>query len=270
MPPKEAPYRATIDALFQLFSNALLEKFTRSGDARLSREETEAIIAYFREGSPELDAYYAQLFGVYDRVNAAAAMNRMRADELNRLIVESFEDYLVDRSAPKEAKAPPDRIPREVLPAFFHAMRQVLGSEFLEKSASACREVRRVIQTRDGEAFSWHDFFADAAIRRVQQRAISRFVVYFREDFEKKKTWIVKALNYNASGGDIRGGVASSYLFNEGRLKILLMAMIRRVDAAAMDAAARAELVKNIGEERIKTVERVKMDVKLLDDKRLF
>jgi len=270
MPPKEAPYRVTVDALFQLFSNALLEKFSRMPDATLSREEIAAIVTYFRDGSPELDAYYAQLFSAYDRVNAAMAMNRMRSDEFNRLIVESFEDYLVDRSAPKGAKPPPDRIPREILPAFFHAMRQVLGGEFLEKSAATCREVRRVIQARDGEAFSWDSFFADPAIRRVQQRSISRFVVYFREDFEKKKTWIVKALNYNSSGGDIRGGVASSYLFNEGRLKIMLMAMIRRIDPADMDADGKAELVKNIGDERIKTVERVKMDVKLLDDKRLF
>ncbi|MGE4527303.1 MAG: hypothetical protein AB7D00_02955 [Rhodospirillaceae bacterium] len=270
MPPREPPYRATIDALFQMFSNALLEKFNRSGDATLSREEVEAITAYFRAGSPELDAFYAHLFSAYDRVNAAMAMNRMRSDEFNRLLVESFEDYLVDRSAPKDAKPPADRIPREVLPAFFHAVRQILGGEFLEKSATACREVRRVIQTRDGDAFSWDSFFADASVRRVQQRAISRFIVYFREDFDKKKTWIVKALNYNSGGGDIRGNVASSYLFNEGRLKILMMAMIRRVDPAAMDAGSRAELVKNVGEERLKTVERVKMDVKLLDDKRLF
>ncbi|WP_337996749.1 hypothetical protein [Oleispirillum naphthae] len=270
MPPREPPYRATIEALFQLFSNALLEKFSRSGDTTLSREEVEAITAYFRAGSPELDAFYAQLFSAYDRVNAAMAMNRMRSDEFNRLLVESFEDYLVDRSVPKGAKTPADRVPREVLPAFFHAVRQILGTEFLEKSAFTCREVRRVIQARDGEAFTWDVFFADAAVRRVQQRAISRFIVYFREDFDKKKVWIVKALNYNAGGGDMRGSVASSYLFNEGRLKILMMAMIRRVDPSGMDAGGKAELLKNIGEERLKTVERVKMDVKLLDDKRLF
>ena len=37
-----------------------------------------------------------------------------------------------------------------------------------------------------------------------------------------------------------------------------------------MNAEKRAELARNIGEERIKTIERVKMDVKLLDDRRLF
>ncbi|MBN2752234.1 MAG: hypothetical protein JXQ84_05950 [Rhodospirillaceae bacterium] len=270
MPAKEPPYRTTVDAIFQVFSNALLEKFSRAQGDSLSREEVEAIVAYFRNGSPELDAYYTHLFDAYDRLNTAMSMNRMRADEFNRLIVESFEDYLVDRSAPKGMKPPPDRIPREILPALFHAMRQILGAEFLEKAASACRDVRAMIQERDGEAFAWETFFSHPTVRRIQQRAISRLIVYFREDFEKKKTWIVKALNYNASGADIRGGIASSYLFAEGRLKIMLMAMIRRVDGGAMDPVARAELVKNIGEERIKTVERVKMDVKLLDDKRLF
>ena len=81
---------------------------------------------------------------------------------------------------------------------------------------------------------------------------------------------MVRALNSNASDADLRGGLTSSYLFTEGKLKILLLAMIRRVYAGVMEAADRAVLAKNIGEERIKTVEQVKMDVKLLDDNRLF
>jgi hypothetical protein len=113
-------------------------------------------------------------------------------------------------------------------------------------------------------------FFQDARDGQGAAKRHRRFVIYFREDFEKKKKWIIKALNYNASDSDLRGGLAGSYLFNEGKLKILLLAMIRRIDAGMMTASERAALVKNIGEERIKTVERVKMDVKLLDDKRLF
>ena len=46
------------------------------------------------------------------------AMNRMRSDEFNRLLVESFEDYLADRSLPKDAKPPADRLPREILPSY--------------------------------------------------------------------------------------------------------------------------------------------------------
>lgn len=270
MPTQDSIYRPTVDALFKLFSNALLEKFNQPGHDSLRRDEVEAILAYFQAGSPELEAYYERLFGAYDRLNSAMAMNRMRSDEFNRLIVESFEDRLTERAAPKDGKIPLDRIPRESLPAMFYVMRQILGAEFIEKSATTCREVRHLVQDRDGPAFSWEVFFQDAAMIKVQQRAIARFVIYFREDFEKKKKWMIKALNYNASDADLRGGLASSYLFNEGKLKILLLAMIRRVDAGMMTATERATLVKNIGEERIKTVERVKMDVKLLDDKRLF
>lgn len=267
---QEPPYRATVEALFRLFSNAVLAKFNQPGHDSLSRDEVEAIVAYFRDGSPELESYFAMLFDSYDRKNAAMAMNRMRSDEFNRLVVASFEDYLVDRAAPKNAKTPPDRIPREVLPALFFAMRQVLGPEFSDKSATICHQVRTIIQERDGLAFSWDSFYADPAVLQVQQRAIARFVVYFREDFEKKKKWIIKSLNYNVADADIRGGLASSYLFSEGKLKIMLFAMIRCVDASLMNETQRAILVKNIGEERIKTIERVKMDVKLLDDKRLF
>lgn len=265
----EPNFRATVDALMSLYFNALREKFAQAPAGGLSRAEVEAIYAYFRDGSPELDSYYRTLFDSYDRIKAQSMMNSMRTDEFNRLLVESFEDYLVDRTAPKDGKPPPDRVPREVLPALFHASKQVLGSEFVETSAKTCRDIRRILEQRDGPAFSWNTFYADPKIVQVQQRAIARFVVYFREDFEAKKKWIVKALNYNAEGS-IKGGIASSYLFNEGRLKILLLAMIRRVDAGAMNAEARAVLTRNIGEERIKTVERVKMDVKLLDDKRLF
>ncbi len=270
MPTQDSIFRPTVEALFKLFSNALLEKFNQPGHSSISRDEVEAILAYFQAGSPELDAYYERLFGAYDRLNSALAMNRMRSDEFNRLIVESFEDRLTDRAAPKDGKIPTDRIPRETLPAMFHVLRQILGAEFTEKSATICREARHAIQERDGPAFSWEVFFLDPAMVQVQQRAIARFIVYFREDFEKKKKWLVRSLNYNASESDLRGGLASSYLFTEGKLKILLYAMIRRVDAGSMTAAERAILVKNIGEERIKTIERVKMDVKLLDDNRLF
>jgi hypothetical protein len=270
MPIQDSIYQPTVEALFKLFSNALLEKFNQPGHDSLHRDEVEAILAYFQAGSPELEAYYERLFGAYDRLNSALAMNRMRSDEFNRLIVESFEDRLSDRAAPKDGKIPADRIPRETLPAMFHVMRQVLGAEFIEKSATTCREVRHAIQDRDGPAFSWEAFFLDPMMIQVQQRTLARFIVYFREDFEKKKKWMVRALNYNASDADLRGGLASSYLFAEGKLKLLLYAMIRRVDAGAMTAADRAVLAKNIGEERIKTIERVKMDVKLLDDNRLF
>lgn len=269
MASREPTYRATVDALMALFFNAVREKFSGAAAQGLTRDDVDAIATYFADGSPELDAYYRHLFSNYDRLNAAMTMNRMRNDEFNRLIVESFEDYLVDRAAPKDAKAPPDRLPREILPALFHASRQILGEEFVEKSAKTCRDIRRILEERDGPAFSWDSFFGDAKVAQVQQRAIARIVVYFRTDFEAKKKWMVKTLNYN-SGTEIKGGIASSYLFNEGRLKILLMAMIRRVDASVMSAEARAQLVANIGDERVKTIERVKMDVKLLDDKRLF
>ncbi len=269
MAKPDTSYRPTVDALLNLFFNAVREKFAHAGAQGLSREEVDAIFTYFSEGSPELDSYYRALFENYDRIKAQTMMNSMRADEFNRLLVQSFEDYLVDRGAPKDGKAPPDRIPREVLPALFHATKQILGSEFVETSSKTCRDIRRILEQRDGPAFSWESFYSDGKVLQVQQRALSRFVVYFREDLEGKKRWIVKALNYNA-GGEIKGGVASSYLFTEGRLKILLLAMIRRVDAATMNAEKRAELARNIGEERIKTIERVKMDVKLLDDRRLF
>lgn len=265
----EPSFRATVEALMNLYFNALREKFAAAPASGLTRAEVDAIYDYFKDGSPELDSYYRALFETYDRIKAQSMMNSMRTDEFNRLLVESFEDYLVDRAAPKDGKAPPDRIPREVLPALFHATRQILGSEFVETSAKACRDIRRILEQRDGPAFSWDTFYSDPKVLQVQQRAIARVVVYFREDFEGKKKWIVKALNYNA-GGSIKGGVASSYLFTEGRLKILLLAMIRRVDAGAMNVEARAVLARNVGEERIKTVERVKMDVKILDDKRLF
>ncbi len=269
MAKREPPYRATVGALMNLFFNATREKFAQAGAQGLTRDEVEAIATYFTDGSPELDAYYQRLFAQYDRVNAAMTMNRMRNDEFNRLIVESFEDYLIERTAPKDAKVPPDRLPREILPALFHATRQILGAEFFEKSAKTCRDIRRILEERDGPAFSWDSFFDDEKVIQVQQRALARIVVYFRNDFPEKKKWIVKALNYN-SGSDIKGGIASSYLFTEGRLKILLLAMIRRVDASLVSGVALEKLTKNIGEERIKTIERVKMDVKLLDDKRLF
>lgn len=269
MVKSEPTFRATVEALTNLHFNALREKFARGRAEGLTHAEVEAIFTYFKDGSPELDAYYRALFDSYDRIKAQSMMNSMRTDEFNRLLVESFEDYLVDRAAPKDGKPPPDRVPREVLPALFHASKQILGSEFVETSAKSCRDIRRILEQRDGPAFSWDTFYADPKILQVQQRAIARIVVYFREDFETKKKWIVKALNYNAEGS-IKGGIASSYLFNEGRLKILLMAMIRSVDAGIMNAEARAVLVRNIGEARVKTIERVKMDVKLLDDKRLF
>ena len=265
----EPPYRATVGALMTLFFNATRQKFAHAGAEGLSRDEVEAIATYFADGSPELDAYYRQLFGEYDRVSAAMTMNRMRNDEFNRLIVESFEDYLVERSAPKGTKVPADRLPREILPALFHANRQILGAEFLETSAKTCRDIRRILEERDGPAFSWETFFADEKVIQVQQRALARIVVYFRTDFPEKKKWLIKSLNYN-SGADIKGGIASSYLVNERRLKILLLAMIRRVDASLVSGIAREQLARNIGEERIKTVERVKMSVKLLDDTRLF
>lgn len=269
MAKREPTYRATVGALMNLFFNATREKFAQAGAQGLTRDEVEAIATYFADGSPELDAYYQRLFDDYDRINAAMTMNRMRNDEFNRLIVESFEDYLVERTAPKDAKAPADRLPREILPALFHAVHQILGPEFFEKSAKTCRDIRRILEERDGPAFSWDSFFSDGKIVQVQQRALARVVVYFRTDFDTKKKWLVKALNYN-SGSEIKGGIASSYLFNERRLKILLLAMIRRVDASLLGGLAREQLIKNIGEERAKTIERVKMAVKLLDDTRLF
>lgn len=263
-------YAVTVQALFRLFSNAVMEKFNKSGQDALSRDEVEAIITYFRDGSPELEMYYRQLFRSYDEVQAAIHMNTMRTDEFNRLIVASFEDALTDRAVPKGTKVPHDRIPREVLPAFFHALRQILGEEFVEKCQKECHDVRNIIENRDGSAFKWETFFEDPLIIRVQQRALARFVIYFREQMDRKKKWIVKALNYNVGDGDISGGLASSYLFTEGKLKIMLLAMIRYVDHNAMKPDQQAVLQKNIGDKRIKTIERVRMDVKLLEDKRLF
>ena len=150
----DATYQATVKALFRLFSNSLLEKFNQPGHDALRRDEVEA--------------YYERLFSVYDRLNAAMTMNRMRSDEFNRLIVDSFEGRLTNRVAPKDGKISPDRIPREVLPAMFHVMRQILGAEFIEKSATVCREIRHAIQDRDGPAFSWKVFFCDPTVVQVQ------------------------------------------------------------------------------------------------------
>jgi len=270
MKRNERAYTATVQALFRLFSNAVMEKFNTSAEGKLTKAEVEAIFQYFNDGSPELDMYYQQLFRKYDELNSAMHMNRMRSDVFNRLIVNSFEDQLTDRSAPKGAKAPPNRIPREILPAFFNALRQILGEEFIEKSEAECISVRRIIEERDGPAFKWETFYADPLIVRIQQRALARFVIYFRENLDRKKKWFVKALNYNVGDGDIKGGLASSYLFNEGKLKIMLLAMIRYVDNNSLTPEEQAVLLKNIGDKRIKTIERVRMDVKLLDDNRLF
>jgi len=266
----ERAYSQTVQALFSLFSNALLEKFKTSGHETLTRGEVEAIISYFKDGSPELEMYYQQLFRGYDKLNSAMHMNAMRTDEFNRLVVSSFEHILSDRTAPKGTKVPQDQIPREVLPALFLAMRQILGEEFVEKAAGECSQVRKIIENRDGPAFKWESFYNDPLIVRVQQRTLSRFVIYFRENLPRKKKWFIKSLNYNVSDADISGGIGSSYLFTEGKLKILLLAMIRYVDHNAMKPEEQQILRKNIGDKRIKTIERVRMDVKLLEDKRLF
>ncbi len=263
-------YSPTVQALFRLFSNAVMEKFNASDQQTITRSEVEAIISYFSDGSPELDMYYQQLFRSYDELNSAMHMNAMRTDEFNRLVVSSFEDMLNDRTAPKGTKVPPNRIPREVLPAFFHALRQILGEEFIEKSQAECNQMRKIIENRDGPAFKWESFYSDPLIVRVRQRSLARFVIYFRENMDRKKKWFIKALNYNVGDADISGGLASSYLFTEGKMKIMLLAMIRYVDHNAMKPEDQQVLQKNIGDQRIKTIERVRMDVKLLDDRRLF
>lgn len=267
----EAPfYRATVDALFRLFFDAVMEKFHLEGDHLLTRADVEAVADYFRGGNPEFEEFCHRLFAEYDRLSTGQTLNQMRLDEFRRLVVESFEDRLEPRERDRRARTPVDRIPREVLPALFHLLRQILGAEFIERAEGTCRAARQAIEDRDGPAFAWSVYYGDPEVVRVQQQTLARFLLYFRDDFETRKKSVIKALNYNRGDADIRGGLSGSYLFTEGRLKVMLLAMIRRVDAEAMAEAERAVLLRNIGEERAKTVERVKMEVKLLDERRLF
>ena len=65
MAKPDTSYRPTVDALLNLFFNAVREKFAHADAQGLSREEVDAIFTYCSEGSPELDSYYRALFENY-------------------------------------------------------------------------------------------------------------------------------------------------------------------------------------------------------------
>ena len=256
--------QATMKSLVTLFAKSLISVALTSKDQSISVKQIEKAHAYLVDQTELFDRFAGEVMQSLFERGEAAAINRLRQHTFNRLIVRTFEEHLSHRNQPLQRD--PNKIPREALPAFFYCVNAILGDQKAAECRAAGEKVREEIEAAHGPSFCWDRLFEHPKAVRIVQDVVSLIVIYFREKFDLRCEWLIKHMNYNFTPQrSANGGLSSAYLFDRRRLRLLLLTMIKSVDADQMNPENQAILARNIGAERVKMVRRVKMTVKNME-----
>lgn len=263
-PPPNPCVRALREAM-RLFSQAVIDRAGGQPDGRVGVADLKAIQTYLTQRDSNVEAYLDSLMVECREWQRAALMNELRADTFNRVMVGLFEDRLTPRGEVRQDD--PTRIPRQFLPAFFQWAHGVLGDEFVAHNEAACNHAKNRLIQEVGMSFDWAELERQTDVRRVRQETAYRLLTYFGRNFKSKVSAFIKKMNYNLTETDRSFGLGRDYLFNERRTRILLFAIIRAIDPVDMPPAERKVLARNLGEGKFPIIERIKIDVKTLDER---
>lgn len=247
-----------------LFARAVVDRAKEQGKDHVSLDDVEKIYNYFSEGNPAIDSYFEQLIETCREHHQSLFINRMRRDDLNRVVVALFEEVLTDRANMFDRS--PDRIPRQTLPAFLTWLRDTLGAEYIALNQQKLQIARERVERAKGEAFDWRDYLQEPDVIAIQADAAVRILAPFQRRFEQSVSAFIKKMNYNLAAEALSEGLGSDYLFNRKRCKAMLLSIISKIDVDEVSKTRAGHLRELFDAARRERIALLKMEVKTMSE----
>lgn len=138
---------------------------------------------------------------------------------LQRLLVKNFAHLLAERGqAPEQGQ----NLSRRVLPAFSHALQQMIGPEMLQEYTDRCRNLVQNVRAQLGDQFDWQSVYADKHSHVITNDILVYIARYFT-DISKRRHWMIDLFDRSLAPG--KGDAERDWVFSDWEFHALVGAL---------------------------------------------
>ncbi|MBM3567968.1 MAG: hypothetical protein FJX46_04340 [Alphaproteobacteria bacterium] len=197
----------------QAFVQVLAEKIRERGGA-INFEDLKDSLAKFAAAAGPLEVYYKKSFEDCFVSHERARELIKRQNAFSRMLVHNFSE-MFPRTV--EQRADPNAITRDILPAFFTAMKLILGDDkvrlFERETAEILDAVKARLMPTGTLANLWKEYYKDPKLYLLNVRVLYMVAAYFKR-WDVRKQWFISVMNNEHLTQSL---ASNAYVVVEGR-----------------------------------------------------
>lgn len=232
-----------VDLIHERFMTLLRNRLEET-DGTLNTSDVDRLSAEFLDRLDDVREIFINAVESHTHAQQPEREHNERHATFERLMVQRFET----RFAPDHVVArDPSKLSRRMLPGYFNALSLLLGPQRLSHYREKSSGVRRALEEKLGDDFSWPKVYGSSHARKIALRAQIDIARHF-ENVDKRVAWLVALVNSNMIPTD-HHRPAAGWSFSENAARQLLRDILSDLAAAMNNKATRDALQRELGEE---------------------